>query len=165
MKSSEPVISRREWLALSVGTGATLALTPALLGALERWSGKELIQRAIPSTGEMLPVIGVQFQNNTSQDPSALKEVLRTLIDNGGRFLDTMHQSVQGVEDLTARVVTELGVQSKLFLGLRLCPPARRNPAPTPRERRSRPCSRRSRCPRSICSSCRSKPIRRSSPF
>src|SRR4051794_35057254 len=100
------MISRREWLGRSLGAGASLALTPALLGALQRPGGK-LILRAIPSTGEMLPVIGVQFQNNTSQDPAALKEVLKTLVDNGGRFLDTMHQSVPGVEDLTAKVVTE----------------------------------------------------------
>jgi aryl-alcohol dehydrogenase-like predicted oxidoreductase len=71
----------------------------------------------------MLPVIGVQFRNNTSQDPAALKEVLRTLVDNGGKFLDTMHQSMPGVEALTAKVVTELGIQDKLFLGLRSLPP------------------------------------------
>ena len=70
----------------------------------------------------MLPVIGVQFGNSSSLDPAALKEVARTLIDNGGRFLDTMHQSLPGVEDLTATVVTELGIQDKLFLGLRALP-------------------------------------------
>lgn len=115
-------ISRREWLGLSLGAGATLALTPGLLGALRHSSGK-LIQRAIPSSGEMLPVIGLQFRNNTSQSPAALKEVLQTLVAHGGKFLDTMHQSVPGVEDLTAKVVTELGIQDKLFLGLRSSPP------------------------------------------
>jgi aryl-alcohol dehydrogenase-like predicted oxidoreductase len=119
-------VSRREWLGMSIGAGATLALTPSLLAALQgagRQPGGQLLQRAIPATGEMLPVIGLQFRNNTSQDPAALKEVLGTLLDNGGRFLDTMHQSVPGVEDLTAKVVTELGVQDKLFLGLRSLPP------------------------------------------
>ena len=60
MKSSEPVISRREWLGQSFGAGATLALTPALLAALHQSDGK-LIQRAIPSSGEMLPVVGQTF--------------------------------------------------------------------------------------------------------
>jgi len=119
------MVSRREFFSITLGAGAALALSPALLRAFEQSdpSGGKLIERAIPSSGEMLPVIGVQFKNNTAQDAAALKEVVKTLVDNGGRFLDTMHQSVPGVEDLTARVVTELGVQDKLFLGLRGNPP------------------------------------------
>jgi diketogulonate reductase-like aldo/keto reductase len=115
------MFSRREFIGTSLGAGAALALTPQLLRALEQ-SGGKLIQRAIPSSGEMLPVIGVQFRNNTNQDPAALKDVLKTLVDNGAKFLDTMHQSVDGVEDLTATCVTELGIQNKLFLALRALP-------------------------------------------
>jgi aryl-alcohol dehydrogenase-like predicted oxidoreductase len=127
------LISRREFLGTSLGTTTALALTPELLRALQPSNG-QLIQRAIPSSGEMLPVIGVQFRNSTSQDPTALKEVLKTLVANGGRFLDTMHQSVPGVEDLTGTVVTELGIQHKLFLGLRALPPGPPQPGPaTPR--------------------------------
>ncbi|HUQ86059.1 MAG TPA: aldo/keto reductase [Vicinamibacterales bacterium] len=115
------MISRREFLGTSLGAGAAVALTPELLRAFQQSSG-QLLQRAIPSTGEMLPVIGVQFGNTTSLDPAALKEVLKTLLDHGGRFLDTMHQSVDGVEDLTAKCVTDLKVQNKLFLALRALP-------------------------------------------
>jgi aryl-alcohol dehydrogenase-like predicted oxidoreductase len=115
------LISRREFLGTSLGVASALALTPELLRALQQPVG-QLLQRAIPSSGELLPVIGVQFGNTTSLDPAALKEVLKTLADNGGRFLDTMHQSVPGVEDLTATVVTELGIQDRLFLGLRALP-------------------------------------------
>ena len=115
------MIDRRRFLGIAAGAGAGLALTPELLRALEQ-SGGTVIQRAIPSTGEKLPIIGVQFRNNTSQDPAALKAVLKTLAENGGKFLDTMHQSVPGVEDLTATCVTELGIQDKLFLGLRALP-------------------------------------------
>jgi diketogulonate reductase-like aldo/keto reductase len=113
------MFSRREFLGTSLGAGA-LALTPEVLRALQQ-SGGTLIQRVIPSSGEKLPVIGVQFRNS-QQDPAALKAVLQTLVDNGARFLDTMHQSVPGVEDQTATVVTELGIQNKLFLGLRALP-------------------------------------------
>ena len=115
------MISRREFLGTSLGAGAALALTPELLRALQQ-SGGKLIQRAIPSSGEMLPVIGLQFGNRPSPDHAALKEVLKTLVDNGGRFLDTVHQSVPGVEDLTATIVTELGIQNKLFLASRASP-------------------------------------------
>jgi diketogulonate reductase-like aldo/keto reductase len=126
-------ISRREFFGTSLGAGAALSLTPELVRAFQQ-SGSTLIQRAIPSSGEMLPVIGVQFGNSRSLDPAALKEVLKTLIDNGGRFLDTMHQSLPGVEDLTATVVTELAMQSKLFLALRALPAGPPQPgAATPR--------------------------------
>lgn len=120
--TADRVLSRRDWLVRSLGAGAALALTPALLGAL-RQSEAALLTRAIPSTGEKLPVVGLQFRNSTAQDPAALKDVLKTLLENNATVLDTMHQSMPGVEDLTARVVTDLGVQSKLFLGLRANPP------------------------------------------
>jgi diketogulonate reductase-like aldo/keto reductase len=126
------MINRREFLGTSLGAGAALALTPALLRAFQQPG--TLIERVIPSTGEKLPVIGVQFRNNTSQDPAALKEVLKTLVGNGARFLDTMHQSVDGVEDLTASCVTDLGIQNKLFLALRALPPGPPTPgAETPK--------------------------------
>jgi aryl-alcohol dehydrogenase-like predicted oxidoreductase len=122
------MISRREFLGTSLGAGAALTLTPELLVALQQ-PGGQLIQRAIPSSGETLPVIGVQF-GNALQDPAALKAVLKTLVDSGGRFLDTMHQSVPGVEDLTATVVTELGIQNRLFLALRALPSGPPTPGP-----------------------------------
>jgi hypothetical protein len=51
------MISRREWLGMSLGAGATLALTPELLRAFQlQQQGGKLLQRAIPSSGEMLPV-------------------------------------------------------------------------------------------------------------
>jgi aryl-alcohol dehydrogenase-like predicted oxidoreductase len=129
------LISRREFLGTSLGAGAALAINPELVRALQQ-SGGKLIQRAIPSSGEMLPVIGVQFGNSAKLDPNALKEVLKTLVDHGGRFLDTMHQSVPGVEDLTASVVTELGVQSRLFLALRALPSGPPQPGPdTPKKK------------------------------
>src|SRR5918999_1776262 len=86
------MISRREWLGRSLGAGAALALTPELLRALQtvQQPGGKLIQRAIPSSGEMLPVIGLA-RGNTPEDVAAVREVLRTLVDYGGRVLDTVH--------------------------------------------------------------------------
>ena len=43
------MFNRREFLGITVGAGATLALTPELIRALQQPVGK-LIQRAIPST-------------------------------------------------------------------------------------------------------------------
>jgi aryl-alcohol dehydrogenase-like predicted oxidoreductase len=90
-----------------------LALTPELLHAFQQSSGK-LIQRAIPSSGEMLPVVGLHFGNPAPPDHAALKDVLKTLIDNGGKFLDTVHGN-RPTEEVTATLATELGVEAKVF--------------------------------------------------
>ena len=124
------MISRRELLGMSLGAGATLALTPELLRALQQ-SDVKLIQRAIPSSGEMLPVIGLTFGNiSPSVDHAALKEVLKTLVDNGGRFFDAMHVSSDSAEQVAATTATELGVQNKIFLALRGSPPGPPQPGP-----------------------------------
>src|SRR6476619_3462527 len=85
------MVNRREFLGITVGAGASLALTPELLRALRQPGGK-LIQRAIPSTGEVLPALGLSFSNHPGcADHAALTEVLKTFADNGGRVFDVMH--------------------------------------------------------------------------
>src|SRR3954468_12228843 len=100
------MISRREFLGTSLGAGAALALTPELLLALGQ-SGGTLLQRAIPSTGEMLPVVGLSFSNHPAcADHAALKEVLKTLVENGGRVFDAMHGNADA-EQFHAAVANE----------------------------------------------------------
>jgi aryl-alcohol dehydrogenase-like predicted oxidoreductase len=111
------MISRREFLGLSLGAGATLALTPELLRALGQPVGR-LIQRAIPSTGEMLPVIGLG-RGNDAVDPAAFREVLKTFVDNGGRVLDTVHDTAGVGEQVAAATANELGIQNNIFWSLR----------------------------------------------
>ncbi len=108
------MVNRREFLGLTLGAGATLTLTPQLLRALQQ-PGGTLIQRAIPSTGEMLPAVGLSFSNHVScSDPAALREVFKTFVDNGGRFFDAMHGNANA-EQFHATVANELGVQNKVF--------------------------------------------------
>jgi hypothetical protein len=90
------MIDRRSFLGIAAGAGAGLAVTPELLRAFHQAGGSlihqggKLIQRAIPSTGEMLPIVGLGFSNHAGcADPAALKEVLKTFSENGGRFFDT----------------------------------------------------------------------------
>ena len=109
------MVNRREFLGITAGVGATLALTPALLRALQQ--GK-LIQRAIPSSGEMLPVVGLG-RGNDAVDPAAFREVLRTFVDNGGRVLDTVHDTAGIGEQIAATTANELGIQNRIFWSLR----------------------------------------------
>lgn len=118
------MISRREWLGKSLGAGAALALTPELLRALHAMElqGGRLIQRAIPSTGEKLPAVGLSFSNHPScADHAALKEVLKAFADNGGRVYDALHVNPAS-EQFHITAATELGIQSKLFWSTRGTP-------------------------------------------
>ena len=117
------MVNRRDFLGITVGAGATLALTPQLLRALQQQGGK-LIQRAIPSSGEKLPVIGLSFSNHVScADPAALKEVLKTFADNGARVFDAMHGAA-AAEQFQITAANELGIQNKLFWSTRGTPGA-----------------------------------------
>jgi len=110
------MVSRREWLGLSLGAGATLALTPALLGAFRQSAGK-LIQRAIPSSGEMLPVISFGPRPFDGPQPTVgapLQEVLKSYLDNGGKVVDVLHGSPKG-EVAAREAAVELGIQDKFF--------------------------------------------------
>jgi aryl-alcohol dehydrogenase-like predicted oxidoreductase len=121
------MIDRRKFLGITAGAGASLAMSPALLralrhsgGALTQQPAGKLIQRAIPSTGEKLPVIGLGFANHAAcADPAALTEVLKTFVDNGGKFFDTNHGNAPSAQRVHATLAHELGVQDKLFWSLR----------------------------------------------
>src|SRR6187551_1382242 len=118
------MISRREWLGRSLGAGATLALTPELLRALQalRQPSGKLIQRAIPSTREMLPAVGLSFSNHPGcADHAALTEVLKTFADSGGRVFDVMHVNPAS-EQFHITAATELGISNKLFWSTRGTP-------------------------------------------
>lgn len=112
------MIDRRTFLGITAGT---LALSPQLLRALEQQVSGKLIQRAIPSSGEMLPVIGLGSSAtfgtvSRSADHTALKSVLKTLIDNGARVFDTAPAYGGGSsEQVAAAIANELGIQDKVF--------------------------------------------------
>jgi aryl-alcohol dehydrogenase-like predicted oxidoreductase len=115
------MVDRRKFLGITASAGAGLAFSPQLLRALQGipQSAGPLIQRAIPSSGEMVPVVGLSFSNHAGcADPVALKAVLKTMVDNGGRVFDAMHGDA-GSEEFHARVATELGVQNKVFWSTR----------------------------------------------
>jgi aryl-alcohol dehydrogenase-like predicted oxidoreductase len=86
-------------------------------------AGATLIQRAIPSSGEMVPVVGLSFSNHAvCADPAALREVLKTFADNGGTVYDAQHGNADA-EQLHATFATELGIRNKLFWSTRGTPP------------------------------------------
>src|SRR5688572_10302766 len=118
------MISRREWIGLSLGAGATLTLSPELLRAFHQSSGK-LMQRAIPSSGEMLPVISFGPRPTAPRgvpgpippmptDVPVAKEVLKAFADDGGKVVDVLHGGPIG-EQAARTAAAELGIQDKFF--------------------------------------------------
>src|SRR6185503_4735726 len=103
------MVNRRDFLGITAGAGVTLTLTPQLLRALQQ-SGGKIIQRAIPSSGEMLPVIS--FDPAEESDNAGMKEILKTLVDNGGKVIDFPHG---GGEEVARTAAADLGIQHKLF--------------------------------------------------
>lgn len=109
-------MNRRNWLVTTAGVGATLGLTPRLLEALRQG---QLLRRAIPSTGEMLPAVGLGSSATFSQvarseDLSALRAVFEAMVQGGGSVFDTA-PGYGASEQAAAGIVNDLGLTSKLF--------------------------------------------------
>ncbi len=108
--------TRRQWLGRTLGVGAALALNPRLLEALQQG---QLLTRAVPSTGEQLPMVGLGSSATFSQvarseDYSALREVLQALVENGGRVFDTA-PSYGASEEVAGDIARELGITEQIF--------------------------------------------------
>ena len=109
------MITRREYLKNSVLAGAALSLSPSLLQALEG----DIITRAIPSTGEEIPIVGLGSSATfrtvaQSDDVSALRDVLRTLMENGGSVFDTA-PGYGASEEVAGGLVQDLDATQKVF--------------------------------------------------
>jgi aryl-alcohol dehydrogenase-like predicted oxidoreductase len=110
------MVTRREWLGLTLGTGAALTLNPRWLAGMQQQS---MIMRAIPSSGEQLPIVGLGSsatfsQVARSQDVDALREVLETLVARGGKVFDTA-PSYGASEEVAGRLAADLGITDKIF--------------------------------------------------
>jgi aryl-alcohol dehydrogenase-like predicted oxidoreductase len=109
------MISRRRWLGLTLGAGAAWSLNPRLLLAAQQ----AVAMRAIPSSGEQVPVIGLGSsatfaQVASTEDVAKLKAVLQTLIDNGGKVFDTA-PGYGASEEVAGRIAQELGINKRIF--------------------------------------------------
>lgn len=107
---------RREWIGTTLAAGGALALHPNLLRALRQGS---LIQRPVPATGEMLPVIGLGSSATFSRvarsdETDALREVLRTFVARGGKVFDTA-PSYGASEQVAGELAQELGISNDIF--------------------------------------------------
>ncbi|MGK0298925.1 MAG: aryl-alcohol dehydrogenase-like predicted oxidoreductase [Gammaproteobacteria bacterium] len=114
---SDLKVDRRDFIQL-VGGGAMAMATTRLVNAQQ-----SMISRAIPVTGELLPVIGLgtsdEFERNTSSKMDDLKDVLTTLQDAGGTLVDTA-PTYGNAESVLGRLFSELNIQQQLFIATKI---------------------------------------------
>lgn len=123
MSRKSYLLSRRDMLKISAGVGAGLALGDWSVLAQNSQPGG-LVQRAIPSSGERLPVVGIgtarRYNVGTSTAERApLKEVLKRLPELGGKLVDTA-PSYGTAETVVGDLVSELGNRDKLFIATKV---------------------------------------------
>ncbi len=108
------MINRRQCLELALGAGAALTLNARLFAAQQ-----SVLQRAIPSTGEMLPIIGLGSSATfsaaaRSDELDGLREVMKSLVEHGGKVLDTA-PGYGASEQVSGQIARELGIANRIF--------------------------------------------------
>jgi len=110
-------MTRREF-ALLAGAVGTAALAPRASA-----QSASLIERAIPSSGELLPAVGLGtayvFNSNDEATRQKAAAVLQALSANGGRLIDTA-STYGDAESVLGEVITAGGQRAKLFIATKL---------------------------------------------
>jgi aryl-alcohol dehydrogenase-like predicted oxidoreductase len=117
-----PTISRRTVLATGVAAGVSLAMSPTLL-AQDAAKGP-LLTKAIPSSGEKIPVVGVGTNNYSPSDEAeknARRDVLKRMAELGASVIDTAPLYGQS-EAVLGELIAGLGNRSKYFLATKTLP-------------------------------------------
>ncbi|MFH1599573.1 MAG: aldo/keto reductase [Pseudomonadota bacterium] len=112
--------SRREFLSAAVIAAGAAALHPAF--ALSPPVPLGMQMRAIPATGEKIPVIGMGTSGSFEVDAAGrepLKEVLRRFVAGGASVIDTS-PNYSNAEDVLGDLMAELGLRDSIFLATKL---------------------------------------------
>lgn len=109
--------SRREVIALGAGVGASLAL-----GRRPAVAQSPLIERAIPSTGERLPVIGIggrNFRSGPDVEANRYRDTIAAFARLGGKVIDTA-PSYGDSEAILGGIMRETGLRRQIFLATKV---------------------------------------------
>jgi aryl-alcohol dehydrogenase-like predicted oxidoreductase len=126
------MVTRREWLRIAAGAGAAVMLkgcgdasegaAPAAEAAMLDTPVRapaNLIMRAVPSSGEQLPAVGLGGANTFSEtagdeDFETIGEVLKALVDGGGTVFDTA-AGYGASEEVSGRIAQELAIADRMW--------------------------------------------------
>jgi aryl-alcohol dehydrogenase-like predicted oxidoreductase len=123
--------SRRDVLKMGMGAGAALALGQGLAGCASLPGGGEAtrsagqLMKAIPSSGEMVPAVGLGTASSfsraarTPEERAELLEVIRLFTDLGGSFIDTA-PTYGTSEVVLGELIREVGNADDIFMATKL---------------------------------------------
>ena len=103
--------------------------TPATPGTPVAASGKGLLQRTIPASGQAIPAIGVGTSGSYevpigSPEFDALKDVLKVFFEGGGSVIDTS-PNYSNAEDVVGALLAEGNWRDRCFLATKLAADSR----------------------------------------
>ena len=108
-------LSRRHLLQAGALAGAGLALSKTLLAADA--ASLPLITKAIPATGEKIPVMGVGTNQFRESNYADVKAVIKRMYELGGTLIDTAPSYTGGEsEAVIGRALEELAIRDKMFV-------------------------------------------------
>ena len=114
-------VTRRDAIKAGVGVGLAIALDRRdVFGALAQQS--VLIQKAIPASGEKIPVIGMGTARYFDAVTPELREVIKRFPDLGGRVID-MAPSYGNAESVVGEIIAELNGRPRYFLATKVTGP------------------------------------------
>jgi aryl-alcohol dehydrogenase-like predicted oxidoreductase len=109
-------ITRRNFAALAAAT-----FLPR--NALAQTNEARPISRGIPSTGERVPAVGLGsayvFDRDNERTRDAAAQVVRTLVEGGGRLIDTASTYGQA-ESVLGSTIAGAGLRDKVFIATKL---------------------------------------------
>ncbi len=113
---NDRMITRRDYLKYSALAGAAATVPAQLIHAVQNES---FITRAIPKTGEKLPIVGLGSSATfrtlaQNEDITALREVMSVLFENGGTVFDTA-PGYGASEEVAGKIVQDLEATEKVF--------------------------------------------------
>lgn len=114
--------TRRQFVQYTAALG-TLASCGPLMSRLA-FAAQPLLQRKIPATGELLPVIGLGTSQTFNVDPESadmapLREVLAAFVAGGAKVIDTA-PSYGRAEGVSGELVAQAAARDKVFLATKV---------------------------------------------
>ena len=112
--------TRRDFLTTAALAAASLPF--AAMASEPEMRATALSKRAIPSSGERIPVIGMGTSGSFEVESAGrepLREVLKRFVAGGATVIDTS-PNYSNAEDVLGDLMAELGVRDKIFLATKL---------------------------------------------
>ncbi len=106
-------LNRRDFTKASLGAASLAALGPAVAGP------EQIIRKAIPSSGELVPIIGLGTNRYGVDESEAARAPLRAALERfhrlGGTLIDTA-PSYRTSESVLGDLIAQLGIRDDLFV-------------------------------------------------